>query len=105
MKEPPKDNKKTKLNDSYWQDDDVDDAPTIGAGRMKPPLARRNDDNKSVASRRNDENKSVASLADFKRAKEEIEPFNNISAPNPAPTLTITPPAVNPLEQTREIKR
>lgn len=93
------------MNDSYWQDDDVDDAPAIGAGRMKPPMARRNDDNKSVASRRNEENKSVASLADFKRAKEEIEPFNNFSAPNPAPTLFISPPVVNPLEQTREIKR
>lgn len=72
VKEPPKENKKAKLNDSYWQDDDVDDAPTIGAGRMKPPLAKRNDDGRSVASRRNDENKSVASLADFKRAKEDI---------------------------------
>jgi hypothetical protein len=43
---------------------------------MKPPIMRRGEDNKSVASRRNDENRSAASNADFKKREEE-QPFNN----------------------------
>jgi hypothetical protein len=72
MKEPQREVKKiakANANDSYWNDDD-NDAPVI-QGRMKPPIIRRNDDNRSVASRR-DENRSVASVADVKRNKDEL---------------------------------
>jgi hypothetical protein len=34
---------------------------------MKPPIARKNDDNKSVASRKNDDNRSVASITDARK--------------------------------------
>ena len=37
---------------------------------MKPPLVRKNEDNKSVGTRK-DDNKSVASVADFKKTTKE----------------------------------
>ncbi len=43
--------------------------PMIGQNRMKPPIAKRGDDGKSVVSRRNDDNKSTASVADFKKPR------------------------------------
>jgi hypothetical protein len=58
---------------------------------MKPPIMRRGEDNKSVASRRNDENRSAASNADFKKREEE-QPFNNLSAPQPNISINLTPP-------------
>ena len=33
---------------------------------MKPPISKRNEDNKSVASRFNDDSKSVASVSEVK---------------------------------------
>jgi hypothetical protein len=44
--------------------------PMIGQNRMKPPIAKKGDDAKSVVSRRNDDNKSTASVADFKKPRE-----------------------------------
>lgn len=70
--ESPKEPRKpqSKLNDSYWNDED-DDAPAVVVpGRMKPPMIRRGDDSRSVASRRNDDNRSVTSNVDFKRKEE-----------------------------------
>ena len=62
---------------------DDDDEPVVGRRGMKPPISKRNDDGRSVASRRNDETNTIISRNESRwGTKDEVKTSVNIVEPS-----------------------